>query len=186
MPPRRCFDYLPANAVIVHDAALPRTARARLGATSSARYEERRHDIERPMLPPAELFLTPRSSAPRWRASPAITLDAFKADTELTGVAAGGAQLSDHRAAASCASMCAPSSRFAPLDAFLKDFDGRVLIAADSAGRREVLQEMLRAYAHEVTRRAQLGSLRRGAGAAGTHRGAGPRGPDAHRPRRSR
>ena len=46
--------------------------------------------------------------------------------------------------------MRARSNRFAPLDSFLQAFDGRVLIAADSAGRREVLQEMLRAYHHEV------------------------------------
>src|SRR5437588_771581 len=40
---------------------------------------------------------------------------------------------------------------FAPLDTFLKGFAGRVLLAADSAGRREVLHEMLRAHGHEVT-----------------------------------
>ncbi len=59
---------------------------------------------------------------------------------------------------------------FAPLDSFLQAFDGRVLIAADSAGRREVLQEMLRAYHHEVSAGAQLGRLRR------RQRAPGPRG----------
>jgi transcription-repair coupling factor (superfamily II helicase) len=39
---------------------------------------------------------------------------------------------------------------FAPLDAFLGEFSGRVLIAADSPGRREVLNEMLRANGHSV------------------------------------
>ena len=33
---------------------------------------------------------------------------------------------------------------------FLRAFEGRVLLAADSPGRREVLHEMLRAHAHEV------------------------------------
>ena len=40
---------------------------------------------------------------------------------------------------------------FAPLDSFLAQFGGRVLLAADSAGRREVLHEMLRAHDHRVT-----------------------------------
>ena len=51
---------------------------------------------------------------------------------------------------ASCGSTSRAEQPFAPLDSFLKAFDGRVLIAADSPGRREVLQEMLRAHRHEV------------------------------------
>jgi len=39
---------------------------------------------------------------------------------------------------------------FAPLDEFLRLFEGRVLLAADSGGRREVLSEMLRAHRHPV------------------------------------
>ncbi len=39
---------------------------------------------------------------------------------------------------------------FAPLDEFLRAFEGRVLLAADSGGRREVLSEMLRAHRHAV------------------------------------
>ena len=51
---------------------------------------------------------------------------------------------------------------FAPLDAFLKAFDGRVLLTADSAGRREVLQDMLRARAPRGESRARLERLLRG------------------------
>ncbi|EQD69856.1 transcription-repair coupling factor, partial [mine drainage metagenome] len=56
------FDYLPANAVIVRDAALP-GALAQAWGQIESRYEERRHDIERPILAPAELFLDPDSLA---------------------------------------------------------------------------------------------------------------------------
>jgi transcription-repair coupling factor (superfamily II helicase) len=143
------LDYLPANAVIVADASLERTL-ARAWADIEGRYEERRHDIERPVLRPEELFVEPRSQAQALTRFAAVRLDAFKADTELSGatpevhnfptVAPRELRI-DVRA----------EEPFAPLDSFLRAFDGRVLIAADSAGRREVLQDMLRAHHHELT-----------------------------------
>ena len=143
------FDYLPADAVIVHDAALPQTL-IRAWQDIEARYEDRRHDIERPVLRPAELFLEPAELDAALAGFASITLDAFKAETEL------------HAAPAEVRNFPTSAPRelridvraeepFAPLDAFLSDFEGRVLLAADSAGRREVLQEMLREHGHAVT-----------------------------------
>jgi len=142
------FDYLPRNAVIVQDAALGQTL-AKSWDDIEARYEERRHDIEHPVLKPAELFLAPADMDAALAGFSAVTLDAFKADTELTGA---GAEVRNFPTTAprELRIDVRAEQPFAPLDAFLKAFDGRVLIAADSAGRREVLQEMLRAYRHEV------------------------------------
>jgi transcription-repair coupling factor (superfamily II helicase) len=143
------FDYLPVASVIVHDAALPR-ALERAWQDIGGRYEERRHDIERPVLNPGELFLAPQQLLGALESFAAITLDAFKADTELSGnpddvrnfpTGAPHELRIDVRAA----------EPFAPLDAFVRAFEGRVLLAADSAGRREVLQEMLRAQQHAAT-----------------------------------
>ena len=143
------FDYLPADAVIVHDAALP-GALIKAWQDIGARYEDRRHDIERPVLKPAELFLEPAQLSESLERFSSITLDAFKADTELKGespdlhnfpTTAPRELRVDVRA----------EQPFAPLDGFLRAFEGRVLLAADSAGRREVLHEMLRAQAHEVS-----------------------------------
>ena len=143
------FDYLPANAVVVHEASLPR-ALSRGWEDIAARYEERRHDIERPVLAPAELFLDPAQLTESLGRFSSITLDAFKADTELAGpdpavrnfptTAPRELRIDVHAA-----------EPFAPLDAFVRSFEGRVLLAADSAGRREVLLEMLRAQQHEVS-----------------------------------
>jgi transcription-repair coupling factor (superfamily II helicase) len=143
------FDYLPANAVLVHDAALP-------GALSKAwndvgtRYEDRRHDIERPILPPAELFINPDEIDTRLAAFASITLNAFKADTELTG---GLPDVKNFPSAAPSQLRIDVRAEhpFAPLDLFLNEFDGRVLIAADSPGRREVLHEMLRSHGHDIS-----------------------------------
>ncbi|MBV8144868.1 MAG: transcription-repair coupling factor [Gammaproteobacteria bacterium] len=143
------FDYLPPDAVVVHDVSLP-GALLRAWEEILARYEERRHDLERPLLKPAELFLEPAQLDAQFAAFARITLDPFKADTELQGAAPGVRNFPtvaprelriDVRAA----------EPLAPLDSFLRSFEGRVLIAADSAGRREVLHEMLRAYQHEVS-----------------------------------
>ena len=142
------FDYLPPNAVIVHDAALP-GALIKNWEDIEARYEDRRHDIERPILRPGELFLEPAELDARLATFSSITLEAFKADTELQGpqetvrnfpTSAPRELRIDVRA----------EKPFAPFDAFLGEFGGRVLIAADSPGRREVLQEMLRAQGHTV------------------------------------
>ncbi|HEY0768568.1 MAG TPA: transcription-repair coupling factor [Steroidobacteraceae bacterium] len=142
------FDYLPADAVIVHDAALPQ-ALLKAWADIEARYEDRRHDIERPVLGPAELFLEPARLDAALAAFASITLDAFKADTELQGDCAEVRNFPTIAPRELRADVRAEQP-FAPLDAFLKDFEGRVLLAVDSAGRREVVHEMLRAHHHEV------------------------------------
>src|SRR5256884_7204578 len=141
-------DYLPADAVIVHDAALPGTL-GKAWADIEARYEDRRHDIERPVLRPAELFLEPAALEAALAAFASITLDAFKAETELHGAAAEVRNFPTSAPRELRLDVRAEQP-FAPLDAFLSDFEGRVLLAADSAGRREVLQEMLRAHRHQV------------------------------------
>src|SRR6185437_1307458 len=143
------FDYLPDNAVLVHDAALP-------GALDKAwldvehRYEERRHDIERPGRPPAELFLPPALIEGRLEAFASVTLHAFKA-TALEE-RDGNDQIRNFptTAPAQLRLDVRAEHPFAPLDLFLNEFAGRVLIAAESPGRREVLQEMLRGHGHKL------------------------------------
>ncbi len=142
------FDYLPADAVVVHDAALP-GAILKAWQDIESRYEERRHDIERPVLRPEELFLDPQQLDCAFGKFAAITLDAFKADTELEGESPGVRNFPT-TAPRELRVDARAEEPLAPLDAFLKSFEGRVLLAADSAGRREVLHDMLRAHHHEV------------------------------------
>ena len=148
------FDYLPANAVVVHDAALP-AALTKAWHDIEARYEDRRHDIERPVLAPAELFVEPDELHAKLESFATITLNTFKADLELPGPAAANTPESVRNFPTTAPRELRIDSRaevpFGPLDAFLEEFQGRVLIAADSPGRREVLHEMLRANGHSVT-----------------------------------
>jgi transcription-repair coupling factor (superfamily II helicase) len=142
------FDYLPRNAVIVHDAAL-RGALAKDWEGIEQRYEDRRHDIERPILSPSELFLQPAEIEQQLDAFDSITLEAFKVDVE-TGHAPAGAGNFPTIAPRELRIDVRGEDPFAPLSRFLDQFHGRVLIAADSPGRREVLFEMLRGHDYDV------------------------------------
>jgi len=143
------FDYLPSDAVLVQEASLPGFL-IKSWQEIGERYEERRHDIERPLLQPAELFLEPAQLEAHFAAFASITLDPFKADTELQGESAAVRNFPTTAPRELRIDVRAPEP-FAPLDAFLRSFEGRVLVAADSAGRREVLHEMLSAHQHEVS-----------------------------------
>ena len=106
-----------------------------------ARHEDRRYDIERPLLDPAELFLDARRGAARHRAIPA------RRGLELQGRgrrAPAASRTSRPPRRANSASTRAPSGRWRRSRPSSQEFPGRVLLAADSPGRREVLAEMLR------------------------------------------
>jgi transcription-repair coupling factor (superfamily II helicase) len=137
------FDYLPKDAVLVRDVALA-GALVKDWLDIEQRYEDRRHDLERPILSPDELFLRPEELEAHIGSFQAITLQAFKADLE----AGDGADDRHNFPTAAPRELRADARAekpFAPLSTYLDTFGGRVLIGADSPGRREVLQEMLRA-----------------------------------------
>src|SRR5690348_14862433 len=130
------LDYLPADTVVCAatdiGGAIERAARV-----VAERFEERRHDIERPVLAPEELYLTPAELETR--------LDAFtRIDYESFKVEAGGYNFPT-AAPQEWRVDLRSEKPLAPLAGFVQSFSGRVLLAADSAGRREVLLEMLRA-----------------------------------------
>jgi transcription-repair coupling factor (superfamily II helicase) len=133
------FDYLPPNCVQVADDGLEAAVHAT--ATSiAARYEERRHDIERPLLAPDELYLGPEELLADLGARPMIELRRFKTEqpddaTQRHYPTQAPRELRlDLRA----------DEPLAPLRALLREFPGRALLAVDSPGRREVIGELLR------------------------------------------
>ncbi|MDQ2694500.1 MAG: transcription-repair coupling factor, partial [Pseudomonadota bacterium] len=130
------FDYLPATALAVRLEGVE-AAMAAFHAQIIQRYEQRRHDRERPLLPPHQLFLEPAAVARRQQ--PLACLDLFHRplDTAEGGVNFPTAEppaLPLHPRAEDPA---------AALHGFLAAFPGRVLLAAESAGHREVLAETL-------------------------------------------
>jgi transcription-repair coupling factor (superfamily II helicase) len=123
------FDYLPkATLVLLHGAV--DTAFADFWSETEQRYRFLRSDTERPLFPPTELFLRGE--------------DFF---TRLQDFAAGsvraGAPGSITHPLPSVAVNRRADDPLAALRAFIDDFSGRVLIAAESAGRRETMLEFL-------------------------------------------
>jgi transcription-repair coupling factor (superfamily II helicase) len=137
-------DYLPAGAIIASDLAIE-AALARAWEAIGTRYEDRRHDIERPLLTPAEAFVEPGELREPIQAHASVYIERF-ADHALA--AAGEIPIHDF------ATTAPPEFRLdvraaqplAPLTSFLDSYPGRVLLAADSPGRREVIGEMLAAH----------------------------------------
>ena len=135
------LDYLPADTVICASVDLP-GAVERAAKDIAERYEERRHDVERPVLAPDELYLPPDELQARLDTFTRIDFDSFKIEDTSSSrghnfpTAAPKEWRVDLRA----------DRPLAPLEDFLDEYPGRVLLAADSAGRREVLLEMLRAH----------------------------------------
>jgi transcription-repair coupling factor (superfamily II helicase) len=133
------FDYLPPNCVQVADDGLEAAIQA-TAASIAARYEERRHDIERPLLAPEELYLGPDELLAALGARPTIELRRFKTEqpddaTQRHYPTQLPRELRlDLRA----------DQPLAPLRALLQEFPGRALLAVDSPGRREVIGELLR------------------------------------------
>jgi len=132
------FDYLGTNALpLVCDGALEAAEHA--WKQIGERFEQLRHDIERPLLPPAELWLSPDALRE--------TLNRFER------IEVCGAEHPRHGDAQPLPVQPAPALPLTVKDQpagqalrdFLSSYPGRVLVAADSAGRREALLEVLQA-----------------------------------------
>ncbi len=135
-------DYLPPTTLVLDACGLDSVAG---GAWEDivARHEQRRHDIERPLLDPAEVFMSPAEIAERLGGYGQVRASAVK--VEPVAAADEGVPFRNFPSVAPPAlRIDARAAKPAgALLTFLDGFAGRVLIAAESAGRREVLLELL-------------------------------------------
>ena len=141
------FDYLPPTSlVIAQDGSID--AAQHFWTQAGERYEQLRHDLERPLLAPGQLFLTAKEIADRSALFPGVRVQRFEQpDTP------GAVPVITY---ASTAPPPLPidgrsTHPTAALKSFLASFDGRVLFAAESAGRREALlrRRSVRAFTDE-------------------------------------
>ncbi len=131
------FDYLPKNATLCmhHDV---NEAIAAFARDAGSRYNLLRGDPQRPLLEPKELFLDAEQFFSR-------TKDFARLDIVASE---GGATLTPCRTAplpgiAVNRRADIPTQAFAQ---FLEGFPGRVLLLADSLGRREIMADYLHEY----------------------------------------
>ena len=132
------FDYLPAGAVVAIPVGTDRVLAAAWTSVLE-RYEERRYDIEHPVLEPAEAFLPPEYWTASLAAHQRIVLGAAGNDAVDVATEDAPALRLDPRRSESVAGFAAA----------LAAHPGRVLIAAESPGRRELLLELLRPHGVE-------------------------------------
>lgn len=133
------FDYLPADCkLFTHPELEP--CMEQFWKEVAERYDQNRHDPERPLLPPSRVFVGAGEVFAAMKALPRIELSS---DTLESNPARGDyilptaplpAVAVDHRS----------EQPLIELQRFLQTFDGRVLLCAESAGRRESLLELLR------------------------------------------
>ncbi len=130
------FDYLPEDSQVFSLPGIEQAAEQFWNDVRN-RYEERRVDPERPLLPPAELFMPVEDCFARLKLWPRVV--ASQQDVEPgIGFERFPAQPLPELAIESKA-----SEPLGKLRQFLDGFPGRVLFTAESAGRREVLLELL-------------------------------------------
>ncbi|UYB53665.1 transcription-repair coupling factor [Xanthomonas sp. AM6] len=132
------FDYLGETALPLLAPGVGAAADA-FWAQTQNRYEQRRHDVERPLLAPEELYQAPDTLREKLNGLPRIEVWAADHARIAEAQALGDQPLPPLPVAAKDA---APA---AALKGFLDHYPGRVLIAADSPGRREALLEVLAA-----------------------------------------
>jgi transcription-repair coupling factor (superfamily II helicase) len=129
------FDYLSETAVfMLAEGALD--SAQQFWQQTGERYDQRAHDIERPVLPPAELYLSPEQL--REQLNKRLRVEIVP---------------SGHEHAVDTGTQPAPDVPInrkgeepgTSLRHFMASYPGRVLVAADSAGRREALIETLAA-----------------------------------------
>ncbi len=129
------FDYLPEDCLLLSMNGLMEAATS-FWQEIKERYEQRAHDITRPILKPDELYITVDACMGRLRDFPQLKLlqerdhdQALNVNIrELPNV------LIEHRS----------SHPLSALDQFLKTHSGRILFVAESRGRREALLDLLK------------------------------------------
>lgn len=129
------FDYLPSNTLVLRHEGVDEAA-TQFKQAVAERFEDLRHDTERPVLTPARLFVD--------------DTDIIAACERFDHIGLSGMQIDDvetlafaSRAAVSVPVDARAEKPFAGLTQHINKLsDGRVLFVADSLGRREALTEL--------------------------------------------
>lgn len=131
------LDYLPDNSLIINLDDMP-GASENFWSSVTDRYEQMRHDIERPLLEPARVFIQANELFSKINHFPQLRLQRFKTDENKHG----NINFSTEKPPSLTLDVHAAQPT-APVKNFVDQFNGRILFAAETPGRRETLLEML-------------------------------------------
>lgn len=133
------FDYLPKETSVISFADTP-DAIDHYWEQVRHRHEQLRHDIEAPILSPEELFISHNEIKVSLRKLPTLVINNFENDKPSAN-------------SSNYATTAPPALKIqarlekptAQLQNFIDGFDGKILICAETIGRRESLLEILKA-----------------------------------------
>ena len=134
------FNYFPANSLYIQLDGCEAAA-MEFWQEANERYEQIRHDIQRPVLSPEKLFLPPDSLQQQCHGLARLNLKAVKqtADKALNYLTQSPPELYfNHR----------DEQPERALKTFMQSFNGRILFVAESAGRREAMLDLL--HRHDI------------------------------------
>jgi transcription-repair coupling factor (superfamily II helicase) len=133
------FEYFPPESIIV-DVNGCASAVQGLWNGIVERHEQLRHDRHRPLLDPAEVYLTPQEFFECYAERPQIQLQTFEWPPETAG------RFQNFSSIAPAAVRVDPRVEHpaAELVHHIQASPARILLAAESAGRRELLLDLLR------------------------------------------
>lgn len=134
------WDYLPTGARVVCTGD-PQAALRLAWEQVTERYEQCRHDTERPALEPTELFVAPQTHIDALQSLERIQLDTSRLPEETLSATCVNV---DIQAAPTLLVNRRDDDPIRRLREFLAGFNGRLLVSAESPGRRELLLEHLR------------------------------------------
>jgi transcription-repair coupling factor (superfamily II helicase) len=140
------FDYLPRNSrLLIDDSALAHAAT--FTDQVAERYESRRYNLEWPLLPPAELFLDIDALEKKIQDFSCLFFSAFKFDQpDSSNINSDSQSIPQLTLQANAEQPDRAMRNFIDKPEFKK-----ILFSAESAGRREFLNEMLRHYSVQAS-----------------------------------
>ena len=136
------FDYIDAATCLIFDHGIAEEA-DHFFSTVAERHEQRRYDVERPLLAPERLYLAPAELQAEMARRPRVSCWSGTIDT--SGGASTGVELACQLLPPlGIRAKSADPAR--ALKALLAENHGRALFVAETAGRREALLDTLRGF----------------------------------------
>jgi len=133
------FDFLPPDTLVIEAEGVHAAADA-FWSEVQTRHEARRHDPQRPILDPREIYAPTGEVYARAADHPRIRIEGVAEESSAPGTRFAT------RTPVAVPVDARAREPLAALRQFIHGFAGRVLIVAESAGRRETLTELLGAH----------------------------------------
>ncbi len=131
------FDYFPANCIVITIEQISESATSFWNDVAD-RYEQRRHDQERPILPPQEIFLRENELFENIKHFPQINIQSFKIEDKQ------GNYNYNTLSPTSLTLDIRAQNPGEKLLSFINSFPGKILFTAESMGRKESLLDVLK------------------------------------------